>query len=181
MIEILATGAWNEKSRYRADETLCDYLAEGLFKGQTVADFGCGIGLYVQSLRQKGIECVGYDGNPNVSEHPHCYCVDLAVEVDFKIIFDWILCLEVGEHIPKESEQVFIENLHRHNRKGIVLSWAREGQNGTGHVNCQNPDYVIDVFSKLGYVYNAKLTRSVKRKMSIRYIKRNLLIFEKQN
>jgi 2-polyprenyl-3-methyl-5-hydroxy-6-metoxy-1,4-benzoquinol methylase len=49
--------------------------------------------------------------------------------------FDWILSLEVGEHIPHQLEDVFIGNLVRHAKKGIILSWAVPGQEGHHHVN----------------------------------------------
>ena len=43
---------------------------------------------------------------------------------------DWVLCLEVAEHIPLEHEDTLINNLHQHNRIGIVVSWAQKGQGG---------------------------------------------------
>lgn len=36
---------------------------------------------------------------------------------------DWVLSLEVGEHVPSNYEQaMLIRNLHHHNRKGVSLS-----------------------------------------------------------
>ena len=48
---------------------------------------------------------------------------------------DWVICLEMGEHIPNRFEPMVIANLHAHNTRGVILSWARLGQPGYGHVN----------------------------------------------
>ena len=49
---------------------------------------------------------------------------------------DWVLSLEVGEHVPSNYEQaMLIRNLHHHNRKGVILSWSVIGQGGHSHVN----------------------------------------------
>merc|ERR1712129_559280 len=80
-----------------------------------------------------------------------CEFLDLAIETEFPQQFDWIMSLEVGEHIPAEYEDVYIANLDANNANGIVLSWAVEGQGGKGHVNCHNNDYIKDKFKQLGY------------------------------
>ena len=36
--------------------------------------------------------------------------------------FDWVICLEVAEHIPKEYEETFVNNLVKATPNGIVLS-----------------------------------------------------------
>ena len=46
-------------------------------------------------------------------------------------VYDWILCLEVGEHIPKKYESVLIDNIASHARVGAVISWAIPGQGVT--------------------------------------------------
>ena len=45
---------------------------------------------------------------------------------------------EVGEHIPPDFEYVYLENLVRHARIGIVLSWSQPNHyptRGLAHVN----------------------------------------------
>ena len=36
--------------------------------------------------------------------------------------------IKVGEHIPGEYEKVFLENIHRLNTIGVVISWANIGK-----------------------------------------------------
>jgi hypothetical protein len=52
---------------------------EVLFQGKTVCDFGCGMGKYVHWLRKRGIECDGYDGNPNTGVLTNGLCATLSI------------------------------------------------------------------------------------------------------
>jgi hypothetical protein len=136
------------------DERFCaECVAFLQEEAASVADFGCGTGLYVAALCAAGIAAKGFDGNPYTEQLTGGLGVvlDLSEDVQLATRFDWILSLEVGEHIPKEYEQAFINNLHRHNRRGVVLSWALEGQVGLGHVNGRDNGYVESQFRRLGY------------------------------
>jgi tryptophanyl-tRNA synthetase len=106
-----------------------------LFHGQSVYDFGAGLGFYGKALMAEDNDSYrvasykAFDGAENLdSVFPDGFVeyLDLSKPVYLKPR-DWVLSLEVGEHIPVEYERTFIENLHRHNKKGIVLSWAIEG------------------------------------------------------
>ena len=68
--------------------------------------------------------------------------VDLSWETDMDPS-DWVMSFEVGEHIDRAFEGEFIRNIHKLNRKGIVLSWANLGQQGFHHVNTRSPQYVF--------------------------------------
>jgi len=136
------------------DERFCaECVAFLQGEAASVADFGCGTGLYVAALRAAGIAATGYDGNPHTEQLTGGLgtVLDLSENVQLPTRFDWVLSLEVGEHIPEEYEQTFIDNLHRHNRRGVVLSWALEGQGGLGHVNERDNGYVESRFRQLGY------------------------------
>ena len=43
-------------------------------------------------------------------------------------LYDWVMSLEVAEHIPQDYEAIFIDNIVRHAREGVVLSWAVPGR-----------------------------------------------------
>jgi len=49
-----------------------------------VADFGCGVGLYVRDLRRAGFAAYGWDGNPATSEitEGRCKTADLSQDVN---------------------------------------------------------------------------------------------------
>jgi tryptophanyl-tRNA synthetase len=44
--------------------------------------------------------------------------------------YDWIISLEVALHIPEKYEAVYLDNILRHAKEGIILSWAVPGQGG---------------------------------------------------
>ncbi len=43
-------------------------------------------------------------------------------------IYDWVISLELAEHVPWHYESAYLDNLGKHARRGIVLSWAHRGQ-----------------------------------------------------
>jgi hypothetical protein len=162
------------------DEPLADTLA-AFFHGRTVADFGCGPGDYVRQFDQLGIECDGFDGNPHTPKITDCRCkvLDLAEPADLARRYDWVLSLEVGEHIPKRHEDDFIDNLDRHNAQGVVLSWAIPGQGGHGHVNEQPNDYIKSRFARLGYSNDTGLEERFRRASSRSWFKNTIMVFRR--
>jgi cyclopropane fatty-acyl-phospholipid synthase-like methyltransferase len=125
---------------------------------ETVVDFGCGLGNYSSSMISSGMICEAYDGNPNTPTLTKGLgkVLDLSNPFDLDKKFDCVLSLEVGEHIPKEYEQIFIDNICNHTKNLLILSWAVIGQTGDGHVNCQNNDYVVNEMEKRGFNYDDK-------------------------
>jgi len=144
-------------------------------------DFGCGPGMYVNNFRKNGIEAVGYDGNPITSTIPNCNIQDLTSNFTLNPV-DFLLCLEVCEHVPKQFENALLKNIDKHvNPRGtLVLSWALVGQSGFGHVNCQNNDYVISKFQSMGYTYNHTESLELRKNVSNAWWFRNTtLVFTK--
>ncbi len=164
------------------DTGLAPQLAS-FFQNSDVVDLGCGIGRYVQYLRQWDIPCEGYDGNPMTSSITNglCRIIDLAKKFDLQQKFDWVLSLEVGEHIPKEYEQVYLDNLCRHYKKGIVLSWALPGQDGLGHVNCQDNDYIIDEMTSRNLKFDQKSSDRLRTYSTLSWFKKTIMVFKNED
>ena len=147
--------------------------------GQSVIDLGAGIGqlgFYLKNI-DSNIEWHGFDGGQNIEEFvgeqvrlltnrntyvvPHMCWMDLSTKIDFQsknLVQDWAISVEVGEHIPKEYESIFFDNLQRASRKGVILTWAKIGQGGLGHYNEQDNPYVIQQMVKRGFVYDLELS-----------------------
>lgn len=72
-----------------------------------------------------------YDGNPSTQENTEgtCGVLDFSKALDLSPA-EWVISLEVGEHIPAEFESVFIQNIKQHAKNGVILSWSVEGQGG---------------------------------------------------
>jgi hypothetical protein len=94
-----------------------------------------------------------------------------------------VICIEVGEHIPIEFEQVFIDNICEQVIKGgqLILSWAHEGQQGYGHVNCRPDWYVIEEFHKRGFLHMQNRTSEVRSVIEghVAYLRENIFVFHK--
>jgi cyclopropane fatty-acyl-phospholipid synthase-like methyltransferase len=146
----------------------------------SIVDFGCGMGKYVQAFRDKGLNATGFDGNPNTPELSHntCSVLDLSVSTQLEA-FDWVMSLEVGEHLPQKFEDIFINNLHNNNKHGIVLSWAVKGQGGHGHFNEQNNAYIKSKICALGYVNDTESENSMRHMSSLSWFKNTIMVFKR--
>lgn len=162
-------------------------LAKGLAiflqreQARSVVDFGCGEGDYVQYFLDHGLDCIGYDGNPNTPELTKGLgqVLDLSETFDLGRTFDWVLSIEVGEHIPHQFEKIYIENLMRHAEKGIILSWALKNQAGAGHFNCQNNDYIKAIFARYGYINDIEAETILRSSVSAWWFSNTLMVFRK--
>ena len=82
------------------DETLAQEMVK-FFKKENIkniADFGSGNGFFVNYFRDNDFNVDGYEGNPN---NPNIV-LDLADPISLDKEYDWVISLEVGEHIPKK-------------------------------------------------------------------------------
>ena len=103
--------------------------------------------------------------------------VDLSAPMNWEPA-DLAMSIEVGEHIPKEYEETFIDNIVKSAKKMIVLTWAAPGQGGEGHVNNQTPEYIASQIEKRGkFRKNDQLTQRLKNNATVPWIKSNLQVF----
>jgi Methyltransferase domain len=162
------------------DDTLAQELGL-LLRGKSVCDFGCGPGKYVHWLRKIGLECDGYDGNPNTNALSlgACHPLNLAEPVHLQKRYDVVISLEVAEHIPMQYESIFLDNLARHAREMIVLSWAVPGQLGDGHVNCRMNVYAIYQLWRRGFQIRPTLTVSLRNHCSLPWFAHTLMVFSR--
>ena len=182
--EISERGYWigDVPECHAIDETLGEAIADFFIEegAQDIVDFGCGIGAYVFQFKKRGLNAEGYDGNPRTPEFTNGVCKILDLSEPFQLgkTFDWVMSLEVGEHLPQQYERIFIENLMRHAKKGIVLSWAIKNQGGTGHFNEQNNDYIKSIFLSYGYVNDLKAEQKL-RSATHMWFEKSLMVFRK--
>lgn len=185
MEKISKNGFWLDDSlvNHHFDETLANALLTFLKKEQatSIADFGCGHGKYTLLLEQE-INTDGFDGNPNTKTLTNglCSVLDLSQPIQLEKKYDWILSLEVGEHIPKELENNFISNLDNNNTKGIILSWAIPGQGGHGHYNEQSNDYIKNRFLKLGYINDLEAEKFLRDNSNHWWFKNTIMVFKRK-
>jgi hypothetical protein len=155
-------------SHVEADELIVDGLTSLLRLRSShplsVLDLGAGVGQYGYALcsRFPRVRWRGFDGAGDVEAYTdgQVRFADLTHVVDVRRA-DWVLSLEVGEHVQREHELVLLRNLHAHACRGILLSWACYG--GHQHVNKRPNAHLIDAFERLGYRYDAATSHEMRR------------------
>ena len=127
----------------------------------SLIDVGTGVGQYGYWLKvnNANIQWSGYDGAENVEEFTNGFVkwIDVTNPLFDSINFvaDWIMSLECGEHIPPENTNNLISLLDKHNKQGIILSWAVPGQGGYSHINERQNNEIIQLLSQKGYTQDA--------------------------
>jgi Glycosyl transferase family 2 len=177
-------GYWleiDEPNTHTFDKLLCDEIIKSFENIETAIDIGCGDGRYTRNLIDHGINCKGFDGSPLTPKLSGGLCgvKDFSESVDIGT-FDLVLSLEVGEHIPPQYEQVFIDNLCKAARKYLCVSWGIVGQPGYGHFNCRNNDYVIAEMQKRGFIFDEKTSMRLRSASTFPWFKNTIMVFYKK-
>jgi hypothetical protein len=182
---IAPTGFWIEQDDDQhvfipeLSEEIINYVSKNDIK--TVYDFGCGKADYLYELTQfyPSIIATGFEGHQVDAVFSNVVKKDLSTPFDMPPA-ELVISIEVGEHIPKEFEQTFIDNITKSATKNIIISWAIVGQTGNGHINCQNNDYIISEITKRGWVFDSETTDEVRSKMPPLWIKNTILFFNRK-
>jgi hypothetical protein len=143
----------------RLSNWILNYLQND--KDKQLIDFGCGMGDYLKKLHDNGFSNLhGFEGEVRKGSPKFIKNWDLSNPIKNYEGYNSLkksayntICLEVGEHIPKQYESIFLDNITSLTTNKIILSWAVVGQKGDGHVNCMNNDEVILKMNELGFDY----------------------------
>jgi hypothetical protein len=134
---------------------------------KSMVDLGCATGHWVAAFLRCGVDARGIEGAPAAARHLVCPAdrvrfADLrqplsepARDVDF------VLSIEVAEHIEARYVDTFVANMVRYRPRLIFMTGAPPGQGGHFHVNEQPLDYWIERFRKCGYVQDHALKEMV--------------------
>ena len=185
---VSAHGGWCAKES--AEGSKQHYWDSGLnkalsdfFANKTVGSFGDGPGKYSVEINKLGRvkSYTAYDGAP--------YCEDVTGgEVKFLDLtvphyglpaYDWVISLEVGEHIPAAFEDVYLDNLVRHAKEGVVLSWAKLGQGGYFHVNNKRLRDVVAQMARRGFSFNAEHGKPLRDASGAGWLRDNIHVYRR--
>ena len=107
--------------------------------------------------------------------------MDLTVP-QFNIpMYDWIISLEVAEHIPKQYESIYMDNMARHSREGIVMSWAVPEQGGLAHINNRPLSYVIKLLKQYGFEHDKNASKVLQTASSFQWLRDNTNVYRRTN
>lgn len=174
-----STGAWRLSGRYvyMLDLGLVASLRT-LFGNASVVEFGAGTGCYADALIRSGVQVAAFDGAPGISDVTEGLVrhADLTGNVTAIGQADWVLSLEVGEHIPPYVEHMFLHNIVSHASVGIVLSWSNGA--GNGHVNPRPSEYVRRKMTELGWYSHEPDTRMLRSAVAtVPWLRLNLQVY----
>ena len=127
-----------------------------IFKITKVLDIGCASGLYLKAFRMNGIDGIGVEGSTihdrmKMVDPNYIVQKDLRFDIPKYSNVDFVMSIEVAEHIEKEYADVYVNNLTKHGAQHILLTAAPPGQSGAAHVNCQPKEYWVEKIEKNGY------------------------------
>jgi hypothetical protein len=184
---------WHLKhARHYSIETMNWYIER--FQPDSVVDFGCGIGSYLESCyfnqvsKFQGFDIGGEFAKKYTPNFLHKYIeyVDCTTPIECGT-FECVISFETIEHIEPSGTDIFIENLVNATDKAlgrILFTGAPPEQEGCGHINCQTKEYWIEKFAKHNFYLNDEMTNLVKdgwSKLDVgcpNYIIDNLLILQ---
>lgn len=182
---ISESGIWGEEEaeHHQHSEALAKFFIAYFDKETRVYDFGCGLGYYVKHLNDARFLAWGVEG----AILKGCLIPSKVIQHDLTQPFTFnnrqgnVICLEVGEHIPPQFEQQFLNSITAACSCKLVMSWALPLQGGLGHVNCQPQEYIIAEVCRRGFAYKEDLTLQVRETIedNCDWFRMTLLIFER--
>lgn len=153
------------------------------FTPRSVVDFGCGLGIWLEAAQELGVtEVHGVEGawldKSLLAIDPGAVSqADLAKPVALGRRFDLALSIEVAEHLPETSAEVFVATLTDH-ADVVMFSAAIPLQGGIGHVNEQWPSYWADKFRHHGFVPVDFIRAQIWADKSVKWpLRQNLLVY----
>ncbi|XP_041366179.1 uncharacterized protein LOC121381121 isoform X2 [Gigantopelta aegis] len=164
------------------DKGFADALAN-FFKGKKVASFGDGPGDYKKYIDKSQLVTLydAYDGAPYCEETTSGLVnfLDLTAPQYGLPVYDWVMSVEVAEHIPAKYESVYLDNIFRHAQEGIVLSWAVPGQGGLSHVNLKSFKDVRKLLLDNGYELDPKPGEVLRNAAVQAWLKQNVYVYRR--
>ena len=173
------SGGWPGTEHVPAGRKLARVVGGLVGRRGTLLDLGAGSGQYGLCFNQTGcakdlgIVWSGFDGAPNVEEYtprvratempelPVTMHANLAEHAALPLS-DWVKSIEVGEHLPPEHTARYVNNLHKANRHGMLISWATSNpwQYGYHHINNHDKHEMECLFQHLGYSLDEDASQS---------------------
>ncbi|KAH3739776.1 uncharacterized protein LOC127851634 [Dreissena polymorpha] len=183
------TGGWckqtskEDSGEHKTDKKLVPVLID-FFQGKYVASFGDGPGRYKQLLSDSGklIGYDAYDGAPycDITSEGRVRFLDLTLPQYGLPLYDWVMSLEVAEHIPAEFQSVYVDNIIRHAKEGILLSWARPGQGGYQHINERPFEYVVNLLDTLGFSHDKDTSERLRNAAEFSWLRNNVNVYRRK-
>jgi len=159
---------------------IMNFLSED--KETPIYDFGCGMGSYLSDLYNNGHKNVtGIEMFPPKTDYEFTIkSQNLAESFRYETKGN-VISLEVGEHLPSQHMDTYLDNITSHCSKYLIISWALRGQGGFGHFNELNNNEVIPQITKRGFEYLSEASMDARRDIEedFWYFRNSIMVFKK--
>ena len=122
---------------------------------RTALDVGCAIGLFVEALRNQGVDAQGIDVSrwaiDQVPPELRPFCKVGSITDELEGQFDLITCFEVLEHLPPSLAAESVANLCRH-ADAILFSSTHDDFDEPTHLNVEAGGYWAQLFHHEGFL-----------------------------
>lgn len=151
------------------------------YSPQKSLDLGCGLGYFVNYLRQQKIDAWGVepeDLGDSFKSPGHQIKQSLSEPFNLNEKYDLVICLEVVEHIPRDFEDIVFDNIVRHVSKYLLFSGATVGQQGTGHINERPEQHWFSHLVRRGLVLRHQESLAIRSSCTLPWYANNACIWE---
>ena len=182
------TGIWDLETAlshggHKHDEGIVKKILQMYDQPKMIADLGCGDGWYCKQLKEVWKDSIihGYEGCVDMKTqgaYDDIFIIDLSLKRYVDIDYDFVLCIEVGEHMPEDKEQIFLNNIREFCHKHLILSWAVPGQGGRFHVNEKPINYITEEMLNRGFFINIPKTKVLRDSATLKWLRRTVTAYE---
>lgn len=152
---------------------------------RSMIDVGCGPGDMVELAGDRGIDCVGIDGDFTLREGWQRRGLNVILhdfskgKPELQSTFDLGWSVEFLEHVDEEYVPNFMSVFERCSY--VVCTAAPPGWPGHHHVNCRPQEYWHGVFSEYGFEYDNDETLYIRENSAMRkpFMQQNGMFFRK--
>jgi SAM-dependent methyltransferase len=156
---------------------------------KTVADVGCGTGVFSLRFNELGLKATACEYSPRGRRWARAQgvtCHEFDVSKDDSGMpggpYDLAFSLEVAEHVPAALAQQFVNYLAGSSSL-VVFTAAFPGQGGIGHINEQPQQYWISRFEARGFRHDREMSATLAQRLrelgSPHYHSTNMMVFRK--
>ena len=145
-----------------------DHLLRGRRTFHSIIDIGCGVGQLGHALLAKDERHRYWGCDSGNAARASGGFVHLCT--DGVPVANWVLSVEVGEHVPPKDEAGYLRQLERDSCRGIIMSWASPGQGGDGHINQQFARQFVPKVIALGFAVDDDLTTMLRHNASLAWL-----------
>lgn len=131
----------------------------------SVADLGCRTGYLISNFKDNGADVLGVDYFEYNKKRAHgniqddFIIHDLRTPLTVNKKYDLVVSTEVGEHIDKEYEIQYLDNIKSlmHENSKLIISWSPDGSDDQ-HLNALSKEQFIKLLTDNGLKINKDLT-----------------------